>query len=176
MNSPNDLVLGPGGDLFFTDPPYGLAGGDDDPAKELAINGVYRLTADGRVELIDDGLKRPNGIALSPDARTLYVASSDDSERVIMAYEVRPDGGVGEARLFADTWGDGLAVDRMGNVYVAEPLRGVFVYDPSGRHIGSILTGQRTSNVAWGDDGSTLYITADSYLMRIRLTAMGLGF
>jgi gluconolactonase len=173
FNSPNDLAQGPGGDIYFTDPPYGLAGGDDDPSKELTVNGVYRLRPDGGVEVIDATLSRPNGIVLSPDARTLYVASSSEDEQMVVAYPVEPDGSVGERRHFADSWGDGMTVDQAGNVYVAEPMRGVYVFDPSGRHLGSILTGQRTSNVAWGDDGSTLYITADSYLMRIRLSAVG---
>ena len=93
-----------------------------------------------------------------------------------MAYDVQADGSVSGRRPFADSWGDGMAVDREGNVYVAEPSRGVYVFDASGRHLGSILTGQRTSNVGWGDDGSVLYITADSYLMRIRLTTVGVGF
>ena len=176
FNSPNDLVQGPRGDLYFTDPPYGLAGGDDDPAKELGFNGVYRLTASGSVELIDDGILRPNGVVLSPDARTLYVASSDPRQPHVFAYEVAEDGAVGERRTFAETRGDGMAVDRQGNLYVTEPESGVFVFDPTGRHLGSILTGQLTSNVAWGDDGSVLYITADSFLMRVRLNAVGLGF
>ena len=176
FNSPNDLVQGPRGDIYFTDPPYGLAGGDDDPAKELGSNGVYRLMPDGGLEVIDATLSRPNGIALSPDARTLYVASSSEDDQRVVAYPLEPDGSVGERRPFADSWGDGMAVDQAGNVYVAEPAQGVFVFDPSGRHLGSILTEQRTSNVAWGDDGSTLYITADSYLMRVRLSTVGVGF
>lgn len=176
FNSPNDLVQGPGGDIYFTDPPYGLAAGDEDPAKELGTNGVYRLRPDGRVGLIDATLRRPNGVILSPDARTLYVASSADEQPVVVAYPVEADGSVGEPHPFADTRGDGMAVDQAGNLYVAEPDRGVFVFDPAGQHLGSILTGQRTSNVAWGDDGSTLYITAGSYLMQIRLNAVGAGF
>jgi gluconolactonase len=175
FNSPNDLVQGPRGDIYFTDPPYGLAGGDDDPAKELSVNGVYRRRPDGGLEVVDSTLARPNGIVLSPDARTLYVASSAEEEPMVVAYPVRPDGSVGERRHFADFRGDGMAVDQAGNVYVAEPEQGVFVFDPDGRHLGSILTGQRTSNVAWGDDGSTLYITADSFLMRVRLRAVGVG-
>ena len=176
FNSPNDLVQGPGGDLYFTDPPYGLAGGDDDPARELTVNGVYRRTPAGEVELVDDRLVRPNGVILSPDGRTLYVASSDPSQPFVYAYSVEPDGSIGARRVFAGAMGDGMAVDRDGNVWVAEPLRGVYVFDPEGRHLGSILTGQRTSNVAWGDDGSSLYITAASYLMRVRTEAVGAGF
>jgi gluconolactonase len=176
FNSPNDLVQGPAGDLYFTDPPYGLAAGDDDPAKELAVSGVYRRTPAGEIRLVDDRMARPNGIVLSPDGRTLYVASSDPGEPFVYAYAVDPDGKVGARRVFAETMGDGMTVDRAGNVWVAEPTQGVFVFDPDGRHLGSILTGQRTSNVAWGDDGSTLYVTADSYLMRVRVGAVGVGF
>jgi gluconolactonase len=176
FNSPNDLVLGPGGDLYFTDPPYGLAGGDEDPAKELTINGVYRRTPDGSVELVDDEIVRPNGVALSPDAHTLYVASSDARQPYVFAYPVAEDGSVGARSRFAESMGDGMAIDRDGNVWVAEPASGVYVFDSDGRHLGSILTGRRTANVAWGDDGSTLYITAASHLMRIRTQVVGTGF
>ncbi|MEM7415866.1 MAG: SMP-30/gluconolactonase/LRE family protein [Gemmatimonadota bacterium] len=176
LNSPNDLIEGPDGSIYFTDPPYGLAGQDDDPAKEQVVNGVYRVQPDGELELVDATLSRPNGIVLSPDASTLYVANSGADERVVRAYPRAEDGSIGDPQIFADTWGDGMAVDRAGNVYVAEPELGVYVFDPSGRHVGSFLTGGRTSNVAWGDDGSSLYITAGPYLMRVRLAAVGLGF
>lgn len=169
FNSPNDLVLHRDGALYFTDPPYGLAGGADDPARELDMQGVFRLSSDGAVALLVDNLSRPNGIGLSPAQDVLYVANSGADQRVIMAYDLREDGSIESERVFFNSWGDGLTVDQRGNVYVAEPERGVLVLSPEGIHLGTLLTTQRTSNVTFGDDGSTLYITADSYLLRVKL-------
>jgi len=177
FNSPNDLVLHRDGALYFTDPPYGLAEGASDPARELDVQGVFRLSKDGSVELLVDSLSRPNGIALSPAQDVLYVANSDAEQPVIMAYDLRDDASVSASgRVFFNSWGDGLAVDKRGNVYVAEPERGVLVLSPEGDHLGTMLTTQRTSNVAFGDDGSTLFITADSFLLRVKLNAEGVGF
>ena len=175
FNSPNDLVLHRDGALYFTDPPYGLAGGADDPARELDMQGVFRLSSDGAVALLVDNLTRPNGIGLSPAHDVLYVANSGADQRVIMAYELREDGSIKSERVFFNSWGDGLTVDQRGNVYVAEPERGVLVLSPEGIHLGTLLTTQRTSNVTFGDDGSTLYITADSYLLRVKLNAGNRG-
>lgn len=165
------------GDFYFTDPPYGLEGGIDDPAKEMDLQGVYRLTTDGSVTRVVDDLSRPNGIAFSPDERTLYVANSDGREQpVVMAYDVGSDGSLGNGRVFFDSWGDGMAVDQQGNVYITGPENGVLIVSPDGEHLGSLRTTQRTSNCTFGDDGSTLYITADMYLLRIRLNVKGVGF
>ncbi len=176
FNSPNDVAMRRNGDLYFTDPPYGLAQGVDDPAKELGYQGVYRRAIDGSVTLLAEDLTRPNGIAFSPDQETLYVANSDRSAAVIMAYPVEPDGELGEGRVFFESWGDGLAVDQRGNVYVAGPGDGVIIISPDGEHLGSLNTTQHTSNCAFGEDGSTLFITSDMYLLRIRLSAKGAGF
>jgi gluconolactonase len=184
LNSPNDLVIRSNGDIYFTDPPYGLAGLNDDPAKELDFNGVYRLTPAGELTLLTRELSFPNGIAFSPDERTLYVANSDPRRPIWMAFDVRPDGTVENGRVFFDAshlregrrgLPDGMAVDRQGNLFATGP-GGVLVLTPHGRHLGTIETGQATSNCAFGDDGSSLYITADSYLLRIRLNTTGLGF
>jgi gluconolactonase len=175
-NSPNDLVVHSSGAIYFTDPPYGLEGGVDDPAKELPFQGVYRVGTDGTVTLLEDDLSRPNGIALSPDESVLYVANSDGDQPVIMAYDVSPDGGVINARVFAESWGDGIAVDREGRLFVTRGIDGVVVFAPDGRHLGTLVTTERTSNCAFGDDGSTLYVTSDMYLVRIRLTITGVGF
>ncbi len=175
-NSPNDLVIHSSGAIYFTDPPYGLEGGVDDPAKELPFQGVYRVDTDGAVTLLVDDLSRPNGIALSPDERILYVANSDGDQRVIRAYDVAEDGGITNGRVFAESWGDGMAVDREGRLFVTRGIDGVVVFAPDGRHLGTLVTGERTSNCTFGDDGSTLYVTSDMYLVRMRLTTMGAGF
>ncbi|HEY8176649.1 MAG TPA: SMP-30/gluconolactonase/LRE family protein [Gemmatimonadaceae bacterium] len=185
FNSPNDLVFHPNGDLYFTDPPYGLEGLNDSKAKELPFNGVYRLKPNGDVTRVIGDLTFPNGIAISPDARTLYVAVSDPTKPLWMAYDIQPDGSVARGRVFFDPAPfvaqrrigscDGLKVDRDGNLFATGP-GGVFVFTPSGRHLGTIVTGEPTANVAFGDDGSTLYMTANNKLMRIRLRTKGLGF
>jgi len=178
LNSPNDLALGPGGALYFTDPPYGLPGQDDDPAKELDFNGVFRL-ADGQVEPIVTDLTRPNGLTFSPDMQTLYVANSDEVQRVLMAYDVAEDGSVSNGRVFIDATADpspgifdGVKVDQQGNVYAAGP-GGVWVIAPDGRHLGTIVAPQAAANVGWGDDGLTLYITAGTSVYRIRTNVPG---
>jgi gluconolactonase len=185
LNSPNDLVFHPNGDLYFTDPPYGLDGINDSNAKELPFNGVYRLKPNGELTLLTKELTFPNGIAISPDARTLYVAVSDPKKPLWMAYDIQPDGTIARGRVFFDPAPlvaagrigspDGMKIDRAGNLFVTGP-GGVLVFTPAGKHLGTIITGERTANVAFGDDGSTLYMTADKTLMRIRVTAKGLGF
>jgi gluconolactonase len=185
LNTPNDLVFRSNGDLFFTDPPYGLAGLNDDPAKELPFNGVYRLTADGTLSLVTRELTFPNGVALSPDERTLYVAVSDPERAVWMAYDLAPDGTVSRGRVFFDATSlakqgkpglpDGMKVDRAGNLFATGP-GGILILSPQGKHLGTIATGQPTANCAFGDDGSTLYITANHQLLRVRLATKGLGY
>lgn len=185
FNSPNDLDYKSNGDLYFTDPPYGLEKLNQDPAKEMAVNGVYRVTRTGQVNLVIDDLTYPNGIALSPDERTLYVAVSDPKKPYIMAYDVKPDGLALNGRVFfnattlmgPDRKGlpDGLKVDRKGNLFATGP-GGVLVISPEGKLLGTILTGEATANCGWGDDGTVLYITADMYLCRIQTKTRGKGF
>jgi gluconolactonase len=184
LNSPNDLVFRRDGDLYFTDPPFGLPKGFDDPGKELPWSGVYRLTPRGSLTLLTRELRAPNGIAFSPDERTLYVSNADPAHAVWMAFDVRADGNLGPGRVFFDgtAWArerpgapDGMKLDRDGNLFAAGP-GGVHVFAADGRHLGSIETGVATGNVAWGDDGSTLYITAGSVLYRVRLATRGPGF
>jgi gluconolactonase len=181
FNSPNDLVYKSNGDLYFTDPPYGLPKLNDDPAKELLVNGVYRLRKDGQVDLLISNLTFPNGIAFSPDEKILYVAVSDPKFAVIMAYDVATDGRVGEGRILFDATPmvskrkglpDGLKVDRAGNLFATGP-GGVLVITPEGRHLGTIDTGEPTANCAWGGDGSVLYITANDKLCRIQTSTKG---
>lgn len=185
LNSPNDLVIHSSGDIYFTDPPYGLRDLDRSPSRELDFNGVYRLSGAGALTLVTRDLSYPNGIALSPDERTLYVAVSDRDNPVWMAYDVAPSGEVSGGRVLFDASAliregrsgvpDGMTVDRHGNLFATGP-GGVLVISPDGRHLGTILTGRATSNATFGDDGSSLYITADMDLMRIRVTTKGLGF
>ena len=185
LNSPNDLVFHPNGDLYFTDPPYGLDEPNRTKAKELPFNGVYCLKPNGELTLLTRDLTFPNGIAIAPDGRTLYVAVSDGAKPLWMAYDLQPDGTIARGRVFFDAAPfvaqgrigapDGMKVDSNGNLFATGP-GGVLVFSPNGKHLGTILTGERTANVAFGDDGSTLYITADHTLMRIRLSTKGLGF
>ncbi|MBL9173080.1 MAG: SMP-30/gluconolactonase/LRE family protein [Verrucomicrobiales bacterium] len=184
FNSPNDLVFSRKGGLYFTDPPYGLEGLDASPLKELMFNGVYLRRSDGTVVLLTRELTFPNGIALSPDEKTLYVNVSDPNRPVVMAYDVQPNGTIAHGRVFFDTAPllakglkgnpDGLKVDRAGNLWTTGP-GGVLVLSPTGKHLGTLLTGEATGNCAWGDDGSTLYITADMYLLRVKTRVKGYG-
>lgn len=185
LNSPNDCCWGPGGDLYFTDPPYGMPKGWDSPTRELDFCGVYRRSKEGEVTLVDKTLKRPNGIGLSPDGRTLYVAQSDPSASIWRKYPVAEDGSVGKGELFYDATPmvselpgspDGLSIDASGNVWATGP-GGVLVLSPEGKLLGRIATGERTANCCFGGpDGSTLYMTADMWLCRIHTKSRGAGF
>lgn len=185
FNSPNDLVFDRRGNLYFTDPPYGLHGLNESPLKELMFNGVYLRRPSGEVVLLTREMTFPNGIALSPDEKTLYVNQSDSAKPVVMAFPVKADGTVGEGRVFFDAaplaakglkgMPDGLKVDVQGNLWATGP-GGVLVIAPDGHLLGILKTGEATGNCCWGDDGSTLYITADMYLLRIRTLTRGHGF
>jgi gluconolactonase len=182
FNSPNDLTYKSNGDLYFTDPPYGLEKNMDDPKKELSFQGVYRLSAGGELTLLTDRMTRPNGLAFSPDEKTLYVANSDPNQAVWMAFPVKPDGTIGEGKVFFDSTAfvkagkkglpDGMKVDASGNLFATGP-GGVLVFSPNGEHLGTINTGEATANCAWGEDGTWLYITADMYLCRIKTKTHG---
>jgi gluconolactonase len=184
LNSPNDGVYHSDGSLYFTDPPYGLLGKNDDPKKELPFNGVYRLSSKGELTLLTKEMTYPNGIGLSPDEKTLYVANSDPEKAIWMAFPLKPDGTIGTGRVFFDaTRGvktlkglpDGLKLDKDGNLFATGP-GGVLIFAPDGTHLGTLNTGEATANVGWGDDGSTLYITADMYLGRLKTSTKGRGF
>ena len=174
FNSPNDLVFHSNGDLYFTDPPYGLP---DSSARELDFQGVYRLSAaDSSLTLLTAELSRPNGIVLSPDEQTLYVANSDSKQALWMAYDVTEQG-VENGRVFFDATDqtsqapglpDGMAMHSQGYLFATGP-GGVWIFGPEGTHLGTILTGEATANCTLDDDESTLYITADGYLLRLKL-------
>ena len=178
LNSPNDLVFLPDGSFFFTDPTYGLKLGDKDPAKQLAFNGVFHYR-DGKLSPIIKDLTLPNGIALSPDQRTLYVNNSGPAQRVI-AYKLASDGSVGPAHdviTFTGKEGDGvpdgMKVDARGNVWTTGP-GGIRVVTPQGKVLGQIRLPQVAANMAWGgEDGHTLYITARSHVYRMQTLVGG---
>ena len=177
FNSPNDLVFDRAGNLYFTDPPYGLPGGMEDQGKELEFQGVYRVTPEGDIQLLTDELTRPNGLALSPDEKTLFVSNSDPEKAIWMAYALDEEGQISEGKVFYDVteWvpkekglPDGMKVDDAGNVFATGP-GGVWIFSPEGRHLGTIKTGEATANCAFNEDKTVLYMTADSYLLRVKL-------
>ena len=184
FNSPNDVVLHRNGDLYFTDPPYGMVKQFDDPSREIPYQGVFRVHRNGAVSLLTRDMTRPNGLGFSPDGKTLYVSQSDPEDPIWRAFDVRPDESLGASRILFDAGSlakarpglpDGLKLDTEGNVFATGP-GGVLILTPHGKHLGTILTGQATGNCAFGDDGRTLYITAHMYVMRVRLKTRGLGF
>jgi len=178
LNSPNDLVYRSDGSLYFTDPPYGLPKENDDPTKELPFNGVFRLS-NGKLQVIIKDLNLPNGIAFSPDQKTLYVDNSDPAHKIWMKYDVAADGTVSNGQLMADATKDpgsgnpdGMKLDSQGNIYSAGP-GGLWVFSPAGKHLGTIKVPEIVSNCAWGDDGKTLYIMARTSVYRIKLSVPG---
>lgn len=182
FNSPNDIAIHSNGELYFTDPPYGLAKGTNDPKRELSYQGVFRISQRGRVSLLVSDLTFPNGIALSPDERRLYVAVSDAQRAHYMAYDLNRDGTLGPGRILFDATPlvtptrpglpDGLKVDRKGTLWATGP-GGVLVITADGRHLGTITTGDLIANCAWGGDGSVLYLAANSRLCRIQTRVRG---
>ena len=182
FNSPNDLVRASDGSIYFTDPPYGLEGLDTSPHKELPFNGVYRLLPSGAVELVDKGLTFPNGVALSPDGRTLYVAVSDPNRAHTYSYSPDESGRATGRRLLADLTEaarsglpglpDGMAVDVRGNLYATGP-GGVHVFSPNGVRLGRIDTGTAVANCAFGEDGKSLFLASDNLLARVRTKVAG---
>jgi gluconolactonase len=174
LNSPNDLVYRSDGTLYFTDPPFGLPGVFDDPGKELPFSGVFRAR-DGEVTLVTDELEGPNGIAFSPDERYLYVGNWDPERKVVMRYELDAAGDPVSADVLFDMTDapgedaiDGLKVDGDGNLYVCGP-GGIWVLSPDGDHLGTLVLPEAPHNLAWGDDGTTLYITALTSVYRLPL-------
>ena len=175
FNSPNDLAIHSSGAIYFTDPPYGLPKGADDPAREIDVCGVYRVDDKGVVTLLTDEMTRPNGIAFSPDEKTLYVANSDPKAAIIKAFPVKADGTLGPGKVIFDATADvstmkglpdGLAVAPTGHLFATAP-GGVSILTPEGKRLARLNTGEATANCTFGPDG-VLYITADMYLCRVK--------
>ncbi len=177
LNSPNDAVYHKNGDLYFTDPPYGLEFRMNDQAKELDFQGVYKVDKKGVVTLLTKELSRPNGIAFSPDFTKLYVANSDPEKAIWMVYEVDENGMLINGKLFFDATDktrtlkglpDGMKVHKNGWIFATGP-GGVLIFTPEGEHLGTVFTGEATSNCAFNSDFSELFITADDFLLRLKL-------
>lgn len=175
FNSPNDAIYDSKGNLYFTDPPYGLEKNMNDPLKEIDFQGVYRFSNDGQLTLLTDKMTRPNGLALSPDERTLYVANSDPDQAIWNAFDINENGQISNERVFYDVTGkpgkglpDGMKIMPDGTIF-ATAAGGVWVFTPEGEALGRIDSGEATSNCAFNSDYSILYMTCDDYVMRIKL-------
>jgi gluconolactonase len=177
FNSPNDAVYRSNGDLYFTDPPYGFSKGIQDPAKQLPFQGVYCLKPDGRLLLVTDELPYPNGIAFSPDQKYLFVSNSDDSNKIWMKYELDQNGRIKSKQLFYHAAAfdgknsgnpDGMKMSKKGYLFASGP-EGIWIFNPAGKVIAKILTGELTSNCAFTADERELYITCNHFIMRCRL-------
>ncbi len=177
FSSPNDAVYRSNDDLFFTDPPYGLAKQADDPEKELSYNGVYKVTPAGVVSLLIDSLTRPNGIILLPDEKKLIVANSDPAKAIWYEYEINEQDSLINGRIFYDATSnlktenglpDGLKVDKQGNIFASGP-GGIWIFDSTGKVLGRIRLTELAANCALSPDEKTLYITADMYVLRVKM-------
>lgn len=185
FSSPNDVAMSKNGVIFFTDPPYGFKKFDEAPQKEQPFNGVYRRAKDGTVTVIEKELTRPNGVAFSPDERTLYVTQSEPTKPIILAYSLDKDGNVTGKKLFHDVSDlmkddapglpDGITVAADGTIFTSAP-GGILVLSKDGKRLGRISDGRPTANCKFGDDGKTLYLTSKDIVARIRLNVSGIGF
>jgi gluconolactonase len=177
LNSPNDAVFHKNGDLYFTDPPYGLEFNMEDKSKEIDFQGVYKVDKNGKVTLLTKDLSRPNGIAFSPDYKKLYVANSDPEKAIWMVYDIDEYGLLKNEKVFFDATDltktlkglpDGMKVHKNGWIFATGP-GGVLIFTPEGEHLGTIMTNEATANCAFNADYSELFITADDYLLRVKL-------
>jgi gluconolactonase len=184
LNSPNDVVVKSNGDVYFTDPPYGLPKTFSDPGRELDFCGVYRISTDGKITLLTKEIRIPNGLAFSPDEKKLYITDDDPDRFGWLVYDVTGDGLIENGRDFYSAAElrktrpgspDGLRVDKHGNIFSSGP-GGIYVFTPDATLLGMFETGVPTSNCAWGEDGSTLFITANTAVYRIKLLTKGAGF
>jgi gluconolactonase len=178
LNSPNDVVVRSNGDIFFTDPPYGFKQLDSDPDKEIPHNGVYKVSTDGKVTLLVDSLTKPNGIALTPDGKTLIVANSDPEKAIWYAFDLGENDSLTNARVFYDATSlvnednkglpDGFKIDKQGNVFASGP-GGIWIFDKSGKVLGKVRLPNPTANCELSDDDKTLFITSNMNLLRVKI-------
>jgi gluconolactonase len=176
FNSPNDIAVHSSGAIYFTDPIYGLPKGEEDPAREIDYCGVFRIGTDGVVSLVTKELERPNGLAFSPDEKTLYVANSHNPRAIILAVSIGKDGMATATKVFFDTKNlegkgspDGLKVDAAGHLWATGP-GGLLIISPQGKLLGRVLTGKATANVAFGGkDGKTVFLTAHDTLVQFKI-------
>lgn len=177
FDSPNDLAIKSNGDIYFTDPPYGLEKGISDPAKEAAYQGVYKISSDGSVTLLTDTITRPNGIAFFPGEKSLLIANSDPKKPYWYIYDLDQKGGLINGRVFHDgtmayqkenRTPDGIKIDDKGNIFATGP-GGVWIYNKKGLVLGRIKVNVITSNCAFANNYKTLFITADNYLLKVDL-------
>jgi len=177
FNSPNDAIMRSNGDLFFTDPPYGMEKQNEDPARELPFHGVFKVAADGKVTLLTDSLTRPNGLALTPDEKTLIVANSDPNKAIWYMFDLAENDSLVNPRILRDVTAegkkesgspDGFKIDRKGNIFATGP-GGVWIFNSSGKLLGKIKVPVATSNCALAEDDKVLYITASKYVLRVKM-------
>ena len=176
FNSPNDAVYHANGNLYLTDPPYGLQDGEKDKARELDIHGVFLVRPNGKVELVTSEFKWPNGIALTPDGKSLLVGHSDPENKVWMKYDLNEKGLVANKSVFykvgadekSEGGPDGMKISKKGYLYASGP-GGVWIFNPAGKPVARIYTGQATSNTALSADEKMLYMTCDDFFYRVRL-------
>jgi gluconolactonase len=178
LSSPNDLAVRSNGDIFFTDPPYGLKQLDQDSGKQINFNGVYKIIADGVVSMLVDSLTKPNGIAFTPDQKTFLVANSDPAKAIWYAFDLAENDSVVNARIFYDATSmvnddnkglpDGLRIDKDGNVFASGP-GGIWIFDKSGKVLGKVRLPDPTANCELADDGKTLFITSNTKLLRLKM-------
>lgn len=177
FNSPNDAVYNSKGELFFTDPPYGLEKQMDDPKKEIPFQGVYKVKANGEVVLVTDTLTRPNGIAFLPGEKTLIIANSDPAKPNWYAFDAGDNDTWTNPRIFYSAAGydkslkglpDGMKIDKSGNVFATGP-GGLWIFNSAGKLLGKLKLPDATSNCAFSADEKTLYITNDMYILRLKM-------
>ena len=178
LNSPNDLAVRSNGDIFFTDPPYGFKQLDNDPDKEIPFNGVYKVSADGKVTVLVDSLTKPNGIALTPDEKTLIVANSDPAKAIWYAFDIGENESLTNARVFYDATStvneenkglpDGFKIDANGNIFASGP-GGIWIFDKTGKVLGKVRLPNPTANCELSDDGKTLFMTSQANLLRLKM-------
>ena len=180
LNSPNDIVVDKENNIFFTDPVYGLPKGENDPERELAFEGVYKISKDGNLSLLIDSIPRPNGIAFSADEKILYIASSDDNKPAWYSYAVDGKGNIKSGGVLLDARPleekaivkqkpDGFKIDKYGNIFSAGP-DGINIISPKGKRLGLIrIYGRRSSNCSFSAAKDTLYVTATDLVLRVML-------